>query len=114
MLEKLNELIFDPFEMNDDIYEEDCEYLWNGLTNLKYIMQLFYFTIVNVPVLFSLMYINIRSIPKYVHECSLFLYYLNYYFTIICLTENCYTVDNVDYYKLQGYNIINGVHTDRA
>ena len=56
-------------------------------------------TNVNVPVLFSLMYINIRSVPKHFHELTIFLYCLNYNFNVIHLSETRFTVDNIDCYK---------------
>ena len=38
MLEKLIKVLFDPFEMNDDIYNfnEDYQYVCNDITNLNY------------------------------------------------------------------------------
>jgi len=104
IFEKLNELLFDPFEMNDDICnfnEEDYQYLCNDITNLNYkYYDVDKFVINNnVPKSFSLMHINV--------------YCLNYNFTVIGISETWFTVDNVDCYKLLGFNIINHVRTDR-
>jgi len=118
MLEKLNELLFDPFEMNDDIYNfngEDYQYLCSDITNLncKYYDVDQFATNNNVAKSFSLMHINIRSVHQHVHEFTLLFYYLNYNFTVIGLSETWFTVDNADCYKWLGYNIINHVRTDR-
>ena len=67
---------------------------------------------VDVPVSFSLIQMNIRSISKHFHEFKLFLYCLNYNFTAIGLSETLFKGDNVDCYKLLGCNIINDIRTD--
>ena len=119
MIEQLNELLFDPFEMNEDICdfnEDDYEYLGNGINNLncKYYDADNFVINVNVPVSFSLMHMNIRSVSKHFHEFTLLLYCMNYNFTIIGLSETWFTSQNVDCYKLLGYNIINDLRTNRA
>ena len=48
------------------------------------------------------------------NEFKLFLYCMNYNFTVIGLSETWFKGDNVDCYKLLGYNIINDIPTDRA
>ena len=118
ILEKLNELLFDPFEINDYIsnFNQYCQYLRNDITNLncKYYDVHKFVTNGNVPKSFSLMHIHIRSVPKHFHTFTPFLYCLNYYFTVIGLSETWFTSDNVDCYKQLGYNIINHVRTDKA
>jgi len=58
------------------------------------------------------MHLNIWSVPKHCHEFALCWYCLNYNLPLIGLSETWFTVENVDCYKLLGYNIINHVRTD--
>ena len=53
--------------------------------------------------LFSLLHMNIRSIPRHVNELEAYLSNLCHNFSIVAITETWFTDLTVDTYSLQGY-----------
>jgi len=114
-VQQLDELLFDPFELNDvniehNFNEDDYDYLSDGIDQLscKYFdIHSFISSTSDEASLFSLMHLNIRSIPKHYEELSIFLDCLKLNFSVIGLTETWFSESNVDCYKFHGYHIIN-------
>ena len=118
-LEQLNDLIFDPFDLNEECYDynvEDQEYLSHGMCKLS---CRYYNPDDEVKIhadgemSFSLMHFNIRSVPKHYHEFTLFLECISDTFAVIGLSETWFTTSNVDCYKFVGYNIVNDTRINR-
>ena len=52
---------------------------------------------------FSIIQLNVRSIPKNLQHFELFISNLNIHFTVVCITESWLKESNVNAYALTGY-----------
>ena len=117
-IEELHEKSFIPFELNLD----ECQPLYDTDPDLNY-----YTTICNNAInseyyledsfnkfcerlsfddnAFSLIHLNIRSIPKNMHEFELYLASLDINFTVLAFTETWFKDETCLLYNLDGYSI---------
>ena len=120
--------IFDHFNLNDDkdyipctdIDPDSCycnELSFSIQMNSNYYDEAsFNHSLQKVSIgndLFSLLHLNIRSIPSNISKLTQYLSNLNVYFDIIGLSETWLTEINKDIYNMDGYNHVALVRPDR-
>ena len=116
---KLDQYVFNPFELNDDNLnlpnfdsDPDLQY-FNDMTYVSNIHNCNYYLeddferkISNFKCIeerFSLIHMNIRSIPKNLEYFSRFLKSLNYTFTVIGISETWLKETNANCFDCDGY-----------
>ena len=116
-LESLEGKMFNPFELNEqdstfslgdadpDLQFYDDNRHINNLVNCKYYLENNFndnCKAVGVDE-FSIIQLNVRSIPKNLQHFELFMSNLNIHFTVVCITESWLKESNVNAYALTGY-----------
>ena len=118
-MKRLENVIFDPFEINDENMDNpllqsdpDLQY-YNDVTYIEqakncdyYIEETFNQRLTNLNVCeecFSVFHLNIRSIPKNLARLQNYLSCLHTRFKVIGITETWLTIQTVDLYGMEGY-----------
>ena len=125
----LQNIVFNPFELNDsdtssplfDI-DPDIQY-FNEVTSLNNFTQCDYYvedtflrmyqSDIKCAFPFSLIHVNIRSIPKHFDEWELYLQSLGHHFSIVGVTETWLNDQNVTNYDLSGYQHVYKCRSDQ-
>ena len=117
--ESLTEKIFNPFELNnhhapvpvDDI-DPDIQYyndisLGNVFHNSNYFIEDSFVekceSLLIDSSMFSLLHMNIRSIPRHLHELEAYISNLHHEFSIIAISETWFSDATIDTYQMEGY-----------
>ena len=122
ILSDIMELNFNPLELNDEgsnihgpLYETDPDLqFYNDTTTIDNVNHCDYYLedsfLKKCKQLelgdncFSVLHLNIRSIPKNLHKLERFIENVNFNFTVIGITETWLNCDNVDCYGMPGYS----------
>jgi hypothetical protein len=116
----LENLVFNPFDINDDPnlrpwcdIDPDLQF-FNDMTYINSNIKCNYFTETGLNAkiqenmteleYFSVLHLNIRSVPKNLSSFDYLLCELEMRFTVIGLSETWLDASNVDLYDLEGYN----------
>ena len=117
--ESLTEKIFNPFELNDhhapvpvDDIDPDIQYfndisLGNVFHNSNYFIEDSFVekceSLLIDSSMFSLLHMNIRSIPRHLHELEAYISNLHHEFSIIAISETWFSDATIDTYQMEGY-----------
>ena len=129
-LQELNDIVFTPCEFNDDeltnhpLFNIDPDYQYfndisNGTyANCNYFLEdSFFKKVSHLPLennYFSIMHLNIRSIPRHLNEFTLFLETIKFSFSVIGISETWFNESTVDVYNIDGYQSVHKYRQDRV